>query len=151
MSEIAEILRKSLNELSESIKKDIQNHTGQTAASLQINVIENTNNTQGILKSENRIKIIEYLDRGTRPWSNPEKYKSLGFILAQSGWASARGVNPYAAAHSIAYTGSQIFKGQKKGLQLDQKIDNFEKDLKDKLKIPIKNIILHRITEIYKK
>lgn len=76
---------------------------------------------------------IEYLDRGSAPWKNPEQFKKLGFILDKSGWADRKNTNPYAAAYSIAHYGSQIYRGRKTGIELDQKLDDLNKRLMQKI------------------
>jgi len=80
---------------------------------------------------------LYYLDQGSKPWTHPQDYKSLGFILDKSGWAKNRGVNPYAAAYGIANKGSRIFRDKSKGIQLDSLVDemleNLIKELPDEV------------------
>lgn len=73
---------------------------------------------------------IFYLDKGSAPWQNPSNYKALGYILTKNGWSK---INPYAAAWSIANLGSQIYRNNAKGLQLDLLVNNMLEDLTKEL------------------
>lgn len=69
---------------------------------------------------------IYYLVYGSKPWKNPEKYKYLGILLRDAGWNKT---NPFAAAYKIAHEGSAIYRGKRKGLPLEQLIDDMLEEL----------------------
>jgi len=111
----------------ESIKKKIEdtinakglNNSGEALNSLEIDGNQLLGNDY-----------IYYLDKGSAPWVDPTKYKSLGYILSLQGWNK---YPPYAAAYSIANYGSKIFQNKSLGLQLDniieESIDELIKEL----------------------
>lgn len=82
------------------------------------------------------VDYLEFLDRGSRPWSDksPKSVKKLGYILQVSGWAERKGVNPYAVASVIVKKGSQIFRGKRAGIELDELIKDFQKDLNEAIR-----------------
>lgn len=90
-------------------------------------------------------KYIEYLDRGSGIWEDPEKYISLGYILQSSGWAQRKGGNPYAAAYVIANEGSRIYKDRKNGIMLDEKIEVLTKEIEKDLTIELKKQIINQL------
>lgn len=145
MSHVSEFIEKEVREFSQSISNDINSHSGKAAGSLKI---DNS--------KSNHIKLvgadyIEILNRGSRPWKNPENYKSLGYILKD--WAKSKGINPFAAAYNIAHLGSQIFQKKKPGLQIEKKRDDLQNRLNRGLPIRAKAdviIVLNKFSKQFK-
>ena len=126
----------------EEIIRDMPKDEGTAANSLRVEEVGSEVRSIGLAR-------IEYLDRGTRPWKDKSKWKYLGFILDESGWAERKGRNPYAAAYNIAHFGSQIFQGKKQGIQLDKKIEELKQRLMQKLPNFVRMEIINNIK--YKK
>ena len=120
MSNVSKFIEKEVREFAQSIKNDINNHSGKAGGSLRI--VSKPNNIKLI-----GVDYIEILNRGSGPWQNPENYKSLGFRLKD--WAKSKGINPFAAAFNIAHFGSQIFQKKKPGLQIEKKRDELQNKL----------------------
>lgn len=122
----------------EQIRQSIPNDQGKAARSLRVEIVGNEVRSLGI-------SYIEYLNRGSAPWANPDNYKKLGFILDQSRWAARNGVNPYAAAYSIAHHGSQIFQGKKQGIELEKKIEELKARLRQNIPGYVRTEIMNMI------
>lgn len=97
-------------------------------------------NSLRVVKSENSVSLIGvdylyFLDKGSKPWSDKslKSKRKLGYILQVSGWAKRKGVNPYAVASVIVDSGSQIFRGKKSGIELDNLISDFRNRLQKRL------------------
>jgi len=129
-----EVTKKTLEELRDKIRAKIPNNTGDAASSLEIDGNKLLGNDY-----------IYYLDKGSKPWANPDKYKSLGYVLGLSGWAEKKGINPYAAAYGIAHNGSSIFRHPEKGIQLDslvnETIENLYETIKEQAVIEAKTFL----------
>lgn len=131
-------IKEEVERTNEQIRQSIPKDQGRAAQSLRVDVVENEVRSIGL-------DYIEYLDRGSAPWSNPDKFKSLGFILDRSGWGDRHNISPYAAAYSIAHDGSLIWQGKKQGIELDKKLADLQARLKQKLAIFVKTDITNMI------
>lgn len=133
-----DVIKEEVERTNEQIRQAMPKDQGQAAQSLRVDVVQNEVRSIGL-------DYIEYLDRGSAPWNNPEKYKSLGFILDKSGWGDRHSISPYAAAYAIAHDGSLIWQGKKQGIELDKKLTDLQERLKQKLAIFVKTDITNRI------
>jgi len=134
---------KEVERTNDEIRRDMPKDEGTAANSLRVDVVGSEVRSIGLAR-------IEYLDRGTGPWKDKSKWKDLGYILDESGWAERKDINPYAAAYLIAHNGSQIFQGKKKGIELDNKIDALKQRLKQNLPTFVKTETLNKLKEGYK-
>lgn len=132
-----DVIKEEVDRTNEQIRLSIPKDQGEAARSIRTDVVGNEVRSIGL-------DYIEYLDRGSAPWSNPDKYKSLGFILDKSGWGDRHNISPYAAAYSIAHDGSLIWQGKKKGIELDSKLADLQTRLKEKLAIFVRTEINKR-------
>lgn len=133
-----DVIKEEVDRTNEQIRQSIPKDQGEAARSIRTDVVGNEVRSIGL-------DYIEYLDKGSRPWSNPDKYKSLGFILDKSGWGERHNISPYAAAYSIAHDGSLIWQGKKQGIELDKKLEDLQSRLREKLAIFVKTSITNRI------
>ena len=121
------------------IVKEVEQFNKDLARILQV---RNLVDTRRALKSLRVVKssravlsvgvdYLEFLDRGSGPWADKSQKSKLklGFILKVSGWAARKGVNPWAAASVIVESGSQIFRGEKAGIEINNLISDFTKRL----------------------
>jgi len=139
-----DFIKEKVGEFNDWIKEDINDYSGKASQSLKVEIDGNTVISIGA-------DYIELLNRGSHPWSNPDKYKSLGFILNKNGWAVSKGLNPYAVAYNLAHFGSQIFQGKKKGLQIEDKKERLQKELKEQLPQYIKIDVKQRLDKFTQK
>lgn len=123
---LVDVIIDEVRRTNDQIRQDIPKDEGKAAQSIHIEL--HGNEIQSVGSS-----YIEYLDRGSAPWKNPEQYKKLGYILDKSGWADRNNTSAYAAAYSIAHKGSQIYQGKKTGIQLDQKLKDLSARLAQKI------------------
>jgi len=98
--------------------------TGKSIESLKI---ESSNNNVKLLG----VDYLEFLERGSRPWADKslKSKRKLGYILKVSGWAARKGVNPYAVASVIVESGSQIFRNERAGIEVDNLVSDFKNRL----------------------
>ena len=145
MATIKEVVLEALEDFNKSIVSTMQDknmdHTG--AASSSIRIEDNGH----ILKSFG-IYYIEYLNRGSAPWDNPENFAKLGYILDKvTNWAADNGVNPYAVAKVIAEQGSRIYRNRELGLKLEDKKTQLEEELNKLLPTFVKNDIILKLNK----
>lgn len=121
-----EAVEQSLVEFNALLKQDLDNKKFTDTSKAKNSLRVETGRSYGI-------DYFQFIDEGSKKWSNPDNYKALGFILEESGWASRREINPYAAAYAIANKGSQVAQGSRAGLEVDNKIKWLEKRLNELL------------------
>lgn len=138
MSELFNMVKEEVERTNELIRRDMPTDQGTAANSLHVEVVGNKINSVGS-------SYIEYLDRGSAPWSDPTKYRSLGYMLEKNGWADRHDINAYAAAFVIAHKGSQIYQGRKKGIELDKKLI----DLRNRISGKIPNFVKTQIQKTW--
>lgn len=140
MSTVLDIVKYEVERTNDEIARSMPKDKGDAANSLHIEVNGGVVNSVGS-------SYIEYLDRGSAPWNNPDQYKKLGYILDQSGWADRHSISPYAVAYSIAHNGSLIYQGKKQGIELDQKLT----DLTNRLKVILPKFVKTEIKNSIKR
>jgi hypothetical protein len=120
-----------LLKLSDKISAKIKDNSGNAKRSFM--VVTSPQNYSVELRG---VQYLYWLNYGSRPWSRPENYKKLGYILDTSlsnNWAKNRGVNAYAAAHEIAYHGNYVYQNPDKGIQLEQLTKEMLNELGNKI------------------
>ena len=126
MSDLFNMVKDEVERTNEQIRQAMPKDEGKAASSLHVEVSGNVINSVGL-------SYIEYLDRGSAPWADPSKYRSLGFILEKNGWASRHDISAYAAAFKIAHDGSQIYRGVKQGIELGNKLIELKERIKQNI------------------
>lgn len=126
MSDLFNMVKEEVERTNEQIRQAMPRDEGKAASSLHVEIAGNKINSVGL-------SYIEYLDRGSAPWADPSKYRSLGFILEKNGWSDRHNINAYAAAFVIAHEGSQIYKGRKQGIELNDKLLQLKERIKQNI------------------
>ena len=153
MSLELDFIKEEVEKFNESIRSDLNSKrlsdTGKAAESLRVE----TNEKEGKVLSIGS-EHLEYLNRGTRPWQGDEKKNTniLNFILIKSGWADRKFIkNPYMIAKSIVTKGSAIHRGEKEGIELEEKVEKLTQSLLNGLPSLAKQSALVTLTESFKK
>lgn len=152
MSELIENTVLLVENFNDEIRSDLSSKgfddSGEAANSLRITKTKKSVTSHGVF-------YIEYLDRGSAPWRNPNQYKKLGFILSAdvSDWAfrKATDISPYAIAHTIAHKGNSIYRNPSSGLTILRKIDDLKVKIKNNAPFWAKADILTELHKINQK
>jgi hypothetical protein len=145
-----DIIAEEVEKFNESIKNDIDrknfNDTGKAKNSLRVLVERNSVKSIGSGH-------IKFLNRGSFAWTGDDLLNSriLGFILTVSGWAARKGVNAYAAAYNIVRRGSQVSRGIRKGLEIDEKAEVLTKNIMERLPKAERDKVFAQLNEAHKK
>ena len=142
---IKEIIIEALEAYNKSIADTISEkklyHTGEAKNSLNVE-------DRGEVFVSVGAYYIEYLNRGSGPWNNPENFAKLGYILGEiTNWAADNLANPYAAAKVIAEQGSRIYRNRELGLKLEDKKMELEEELNKLLPTFVSNEIVVKLSK----
>lgn len=129
------------NEIVFDMSRKNLDDTGAASSSLRIESDRKTIKSFGVF-------YLKYLDTGSGPWTRPELYKKLGYILELTGWAARNDINPYAAAYSIAHNGNRIHKDPSKGIELTKKREKLLEEIKKQAPAWVKDDLRIRLKQI---
>lgn len=141
MSDLIDITVDELERFNQEIKDTLSRKgidtTGRASSSLRINVDEQKNSFQSI-----GVDYIEALDKGRGPGKFPPPD-----VIRQ--WVVNKPVtiNPFIVGRKIAREGTEIFKDNSKGLQIDDKIEVLTGRIKERVPKGLKADILKKLNK----
>ena len=140
-----EAIEKEVEKFNDWIKNELNrfNDTNEASQSLRVEKYDKGVRSYGV-------SYLEFLNRGSKPWGGDEltNTRILGYILQKSGWSDRKGINSYAAAHGIVTKGSKVYRGEKKGLKLEKKVEKLRQNILEILPFYAKERLLIQLNEI---
>ena len=143
MAKVEDIVFEELEKFNESIRFTLNERgmdtTGNARNSLEVNRFGNTYLSRGI-------HYIEYLNRGRPPGLMPP----IDVIME---WVNIKGleIDPWAVAKKIARDGTRIYQNRELGLKLEDKVEQLEQNLNERLPEFLSNEIKTQINKAFTK
>lgn len=149
MSKLIKITEDNFEKFNKDIADSIRNKgisdSGEAINSLRISTTKNSVASFGI-------DYIYYLDKGRRPGKFPPPQNIVDWINSKLGISDEKETNSlaYLVGRKISLEGTEIFKDRSKGIQLDEKTEKLQKQLKDDAPKATKEDLLIELKDINK-